>query len=533
VNIDTLSLIQRAYPDLVDDLLTSIVGGIVNEPIPFDVNQLRYALSQPAAAVRSVKGTIAGADGTAAAGLHVFLPNVDFAFSATDSSVTWLAKGTLPLDETTFYVDYFRPNTQSLLTDINVGSVTRTLTEAIGKEVATVYAEILNAYLAGFVDTAQGQSLDHVVAILGLTRFGAEFATGMVTFLRDPASTGAVTIADGTELATPKRLTFATIELRTLQQGQQRIDVPVRATGLARGSAGVVPAGSITVLQVPIAGIASATNFDPTTLGAAPETDDQLRARAKATLQGLGQATLAALARVAFEQRATLLEVRDPNGAPGKTSPPGQVVLLVATEPARYPSVNAALQQTRAAGVLASVVARYVFVTPRMALVMPGASTPAGKLKLVGLLIDTIQTYVDQLPAGAPASGTDMLAAIAQVAVLQAAKPRFLDVLAAKADVNDVGSQALVSALVTAVQAAPAADAASLTAAIANVLDGDPPVAFSENRTAARELIVGGSGSASDDEIEAGGFRVVTPSDGQSWSIALAMQPADIQVGGG
>jgi len=112
-----------------------------------------------------------------------------------------------------------------------------------------------------------------------------------------------------------------------------------------------------------------------------------------------------------------------------------------------------------------------------MALIMPGASTPAGKLKLVGLLIDTIQAYIDQLPAGAPSSGADMLAAIAKVAALQAAKPRFLDVLAAKADVNDLGSQALVSALVTAVQAAPATDAASLTTAIANVLDGDPPVA--------------------------------------------------------
>jgi hypothetical protein len=183
--------------------------------------------------------------------------------------------------------------------------------------------------------------------------------------------------------------------------------------------------------------------------------------------------------------------------------------------------------------VLVSVVARYVFVTPRMALTMPGASTPAGKLKLVGLLIDTIQAYVDQLSAGAPASGTDMLAAIAQVAALQAARPRFLDVQAAKADVNDLGSQALVSALVTAVQAAPATDAASLTAAIANVLDGDPPVAFSENRTPARELVVGKAGPASDDEIEAGAFRVITPSDGQSWSVALAMQPADVQVGGG
>jgi hypothetical protein len=531
VNVDTLSLIQRAYPDLVDDLLTAVVGGVVNEPIPFDVNQSRYALSQPAVAVRSIKGTIADASGNnAAAGLHVFLPNVDYVFSAADASVAWLPKGANPLDATTFYVDYFRPNTQSPLSDINIGSVTRTFTEAIGREIATVYAEIQNAYLSGFVDTAQGQSLDHVVAILGIARLGAEYATGLATFLRDPASTGSVTIPDGTELATVKRVAFITTELRTLQQGQGRIDVPVRATGAATGALGVAPPGSITVLQAPIAGIASVTNFDATALGAAPESDDQLRARAKATLQGLGEATLAALARTVFDERCVLAEVRDPNGTPGKTAPPGQVVLLVATEPARYASVNAAIQQTRAAGVLASVVARYVFVTPRMALALSGASTPAGKLKLVGQLIAAVQGYVDQLPAGAPAVAADMLAAINKIAELNAARPRFLDVLAAKADVNDPGAQPLVAALVTAVQAAAATDTATLATAIGNVLDGDIPVAFSENRIPDRSLILGKSGPASDDEIAAGTFRVVTPADGQTWSIALQMLPADVQV---
>lgn len=533
MNLDTLSLIQRAYPDLVDDLLTSIVGGIVNEPIPFDVNQVRYALSQLAAAVRSIKGTIADASGQPAPGLHVFLPNVDYVFSAVDSTVAWLPKGTSPFDATTFYVDYFRPNTQSPLSDINVGSVVRTFTEAIGREIATVYVEIYNAYLAGFVDTAEGQSLDYVVSILGLTRYGAEYATGLVSFLRDPASTGAVTIADGTELATVKRLSFITTELRTLQQGQQRLDVPVRASGTATGSAGVVPSGSIVVLQAPIAGIASVTNFDATVLGAAPESDDQLRARAKAALQGLGQATLAALARAAFDERSVLEEVRDPNGAPGSTAPPGQVVLLVSTEPARYASMNAAIQQTRAAGVLASVVARYVFMTPRMALTLSGPSTPAGKLKLVNALIAALQGYVDQLPAGTPAVAADMLAAINNLPDLKAAKPRFLDVLAAKGDVDDPGMQPLVAALVASVQAAATTDTAALTTAIANVLGGDVPVAFSENRIPDRSLIVGQSGAATDDEIEAGTFRVVTPADGQTWSIALAMSPSDVQVGGG
>ncbi len=242
MNVDTLTLLLRTYPELIDDLVTAIVGGVVNEPIPFDVKQTRYALSQTAAEVRSIKGTIADPDGKPLPQVYVFQPNVDYTFSASDSTVAWLPKGQQPFDETTFYVDYFRPNTpnaQSPLTDINVGSVTRTLAEAIGREIATVFQQIYNAYLAGFVDTAQGKSLDYVVSILGVVRQGAEYATGLATFLRDPAVDGAITIPDLTQVAAADRTVFETTELRTLQRGQQRLDVPIRATGAAKGPLGV------------------------------------------------------------------------------------------------------------------------------------------------------------------------------------------------------------------------------------------------------------------------------------------------------
>ncbi len=536
MNVDTLSLVQRGYLDLVDDMLTAVVGGIVNEPIPFDVKQARYALSQPAQAVRSVKGTIADANGNPLSGIHVFKANIDYVFSSSDQSIAWLPKGTQPVDETTFYVDYFRPNTSPPLTDINVGSVTRTLTEAIGREIATVYQEIYNAYLAGFVDTAQGQSLDYVVAILGVVRKDAEYASGLVTFLRDPTVSGTVTIPDGTQVSTAKRVVFETTELRTLQQGQQRLDVPIRAIDNAKGPAGVVPAGTIVALEAPIAGISGVTNFDPTQLGAAPESDDDLRARAKATLQGLGQATLAALARAIFDEHSTLQQVRDPNGAPGATSAPGSVSLLVSVEPARYASVNARVQDTRAAGVLASVVARYVFVTPRIALKLTTPLTPAGKIKLVGQLIDALQAYFDGLPAGAPAESKAMLDAINKIPEVKAASPRFLDILTALADVNNPQSPPLVDALVAAVQSLPAVrTATALNDAIKNVLTSDVAPLFSESRTPDRSVIHGQSGQATDAEIEAGTFTIVPPpgNDDTKWSVALDMQPSDVQLAGG
>jgi hypothetical protein len=533
MNVDTLTLVRRSYPDLVDDLLTAVVGGVVNEPIAFDIKQLRYALSQPAKAIRSVKGSIAGTEGNPLPEVHVFQANIDYVFSASDFSIVWQPKGTQPVDETTFYVDYFRPETRSLLTDINIGSVTRTLTEAIGRETATLYQQVYQAYLAGFVDTATGQSLDYVVSILGIVRKGADYATGLASFLRDPESDGNVTIPDGTRVATAKRVVFETTQLRTLQRGQQRLDVPIRASDKAKGPLGVVPPGAIVALEVPIEGIASVTNFDPTVLGAAPESDDALRARAKATLQGIGQATLAALARALFEENSLLQEVHDPNGPPGKTSPAGTVSLLVSTPPARYAAVNARIQETRAAGVLATVLTRYVFVTPRIALTLTTSLTPAGKLKLADQLLGALRAYFETLQAGDSADASKMLDAMNAIPEVKAGKPRFLDILTAKADIDDPGARPLVDALVAAAQATSSTDATALATALENVLSGAVTPTFAEKPIPFRDAVTGKSGRASDDEIVAGTFRIVPPADAQKWTLALDMQPSDVQMTGG
>jgi len=486
MNVDTLTLIRRTYPDLVDDLLTAVVGGVVNEPITFDLKQLRYALSQPAKGVRSVKGSIPDAEGNPSPEVHLFQANIDYVFSDSDSAIEWQPKGTKPLDESTFYVDYFRPDTRSLLTDINIGSVTRTLTEAIGRETATLYQQVYQAYLAGFVDTASGQSLDYVVSILGVVRRSAEYATGLASFLRDPKSSGNVTIPDGTLVSTAKRVVFETTELRTLQQGQQRIDVPIRASVKAKGAAGVVPPGAIVQLEAPIEGIASVTNVDATALGTVAETDDALRIRAKATLQGLGQATLAALKRALLEEKSELLEVHDLNGPPGQTSNAGEVTLLVSAPPARYAAINARVQETRAAGVLAKVFARYVFAKPRIALTLTASLTTPGKLKLVYQLIGALKAYFETLQAGEAAEASKMLDAMNAIPEVKAAKPRFLDVLTTKSDFDSRASDPLIVALTAAAQASSSTDAAALTAALRNVLEGAATPATRSSRSPPR-----------------------------------------------
>jgi hypothetical protein len=409
MNTETLDLLDRPFGEIVDDLLTAVVGGVVNEPLIFDERNLRYPLAEPATAIRGVTGTFNKR--------HLqFQLEVDFDFSQGDNSLIWRDEGRRPDDETIFYVDYFRRFSDSPLSDLNIGSVTRTLNEAIAREVAFVYQQIKAVYLSAFIDTATGKSLDLVVSILGVTRKTKEFAEGLVTFFRDPsAGDGNIAIPEGTGLITAKgEATFITTQLRNLQRGQARIDVPIRATEASKGPAGVVAAGLINTLVVPITGISRVTNFDATVLGEKDETDEELRARAKATVRSLGKATLAALKRVIAEQRATLIDVFEPN-IEGKTSPLGTVTLFVNVKPARLPSLRSELEDTRAAGVLTDLVTRYVFVKPRIAVTLSPGLPAAGTLKVLDLIVAALSDYFDFLAPGAPAKGADMIKAIKSV----------------------------------------------------------------------------------------------------------------------
>lgn len=522
MNPETVNLIERPYQEIVDDILTAIVGGVVNEPIFFDVKEDRYPLSKEARDrdIRSIAGTLKGER-------HTFQKEIDFVLSGDGKAVVWQPSGSRPDDETTFYVDYVPRDSRSPLTDINVGSVNRTLSEAIGREIATVYEQINRAYLFGFIDTAEGKALDLVVAIiLEIPRRTKEFATGLVTFFRDPASEGNIAITEGTLLSTVKgEAIFVTTQMRTLQRGQVRIDVPVRASEASKGEAGVVKAGAVTTLAQPIAGIARVTNFEATVLGAQDESDEELRARAKAVLRGLGKATLAALARAIFEGRARLLEVWDPNGPATKQSDAGTVTLLVESEPERFSSLRAAVEETRAAGVLATLVARYVFFKPRVLVRAARPLTGEGKVKLVGDIIQKMQEYVDPLTAGKPAEGQELLSAIKKAK--DAKDPKIMDVMAWRSDVDRPAAEALIDALMSAIAVTPAADTAALREALNRVLTEAAPTAPTGRRTPDRGLVQGPAGQrATDAEIEAGNFRVVPPDD--KWFVVLDVEPADI-----
>jgi hypothetical protein len=452
---------------------------------------------------------------------------VDFLFNEGDNAAVWQEGGKRPDDETTFYVDYFVPNSRSPITDINVGSVTRTLSEAIGREIATVYEQINEAYRSGFIDTAKGKSLDLVVSILGVERKTKEFAVGLVTFFRDAAVVGNITIPEGTTVTTTKGdVLFETSEARTLQRGQARIDAPIRAAEDFKGEAGKIDSGKITEMFAPIGGISRVTNFEPTFLGAEDETDEQLRARAKAVLRSLGKGTLAALIRVILEGRGNPVEIWDANTPGLKQSPPGMVTILVEAEPERMPSLHAAVQETRAAGVQATLVARYVFFKPRMLVIVRPGLTPQGKDKVSNEVIAAIQTYVDGLSSGDAAEGAQILDAAKKVADVQ--DVQIADVIAWRSDLGNPGAQSLVDVIFQAL-ASTSGEAAQRVAVEAAISAEIPAIMPAARRIPDRSLVQGADGSrATDEQIAKGEFTITATVDGEQWWVVLDMEAADI-----
>lgn len=527
MNQPTVTLIQRPYQEIVDDVLTAIVGGVVNEPIRYDLKRDLYPLSEPANDIRGITGLHEDQ-------AYAFLKEIDYVFNAGSNGVEWNENGTRPDDDTDFRVDYFRPNSRSPLTDINVGSVTRTLSEAVSREINTVYEQINLAYLSAFIDTATGRSLELVVAILGITRKTKEFAVGLETFFRQAGAVGNITIPEGTILATTKgEVIFETTQPRTLQQGQVRIDAPIRATVDFKREKGKVDPGAISQLLQPIAGISRVTNFDATFLGADDETDEELRLRAKAALRSLGKATLAALQRVVLEGGGKLTEVWDPDGAPDHRSDPGSVTLLIEAEPERFASLNTAVQETRAAGVQALVISRYVFFKPRiLATIAPGL-TAAGKLQVVDELIAALQGYTDGLSSGQPAEGQAMLKTLKDVEDVVDVK--IVDVLVWRSDLGRPAQATLVDGIANAVVASRAGgapdDLDALKLIITSTLQETPPLVPTNTRIPDRSLLQGPDGQpATDAQIESGDFRVVATVGGDQWWVVLDMEPADVVV---
>jgi hypothetical protein len=283
-----MTFVAQPYERFVEDLLIALTGGTIREEHEFAGIDRPYSLGSPDAIVDSLQ-VFGERDG----GYAVFERDVDYRYDDAEDALAWHVDGRPPDDRTQFYVSYFTGDGVGRLTDRNPGSVTTTLAEAFARQYAVLHKQMDMIYRSAFVETATGTALDHVAALLDVSRRDAKFAGGEVLFRRSTPAPGDIAIPVGTQVSTADGTVFETTAPRTLRRDQLSVVVPVRAQ--LEGAAGAVPAGAITVVNRPIFGIEGVLNERATFFAAERETDEELRRRIRGSLHRAGRSTLDAI----------------------------------------------------------------------------------------------------------------------------------------------------------------------------------------------------------------------------------------------
>jgi uncharacterized phage protein gp47/JayE len=304
-----MSFRRRTYPEVLDQMLTTLLGGVAGEAHPFPASTETHALQRPAA------GSIVSLYGTRNGDSFLFETGKDYALDAGGLTLQWLEGGRVPDDGSLFHVSYLPRPATGTVNDVSVGSVVRTLTESVSLEIARLYAELEAVYESGFIDTAEGRALDNVVALLGVERVRAGRFAGELEFTRASGSRGDIFPPASTRvLSADGNVEYETTSAVTLLNGHNTIRVVAR--DVEDNSEGVA-ADTLTTLAKPVAGIAAVTNPAPTAVASQEENDADLRGRAKSFLNGNERATLGAIQN-AISRQQIMADVEEPADRPGE-----------------------------------------------------------------------------------------------------------------------------------------------------------------------------------------------------------------------
>ena len=156
----------------------------------------------------------------------------------------------------------------------------------IGIRFAVLAGELFGAYneldwlkRQMFPDTATGEYLERHAAERGLTRKNGTKASGTVRFSVNALVPEGIYVPQGTICASSGNnpVRFATKSTVYLSPTSNFVNAAVEA--LTEGREGNVPAGKISVIVTPVAGIDAVGNTQPMSGGTDKETDEQLRRR--------------------------------------------------------------------------------------------------------------------------------------------------------------------------------------------------------------------------------------------------------------
>lgn len=152
----------------------------------------------------------------------------------------------------------------------------------VTKPVAMLKAEMIGFNLSlalqmMFPQFAEGRFLDYHGESVRLPRHPAEKAKGKVTFTGDPGTviqTGIIVMTVGTDDNPP--ISFVVTEMGTIDE-TGKVNVSIEA--LEAGSNGIVPVGSIILLERSIPGVSAVKNEEATSGGLDEESDEHYRER--------------------------------------------------------------------------------------------------------------------------------------------------------------------------------------------------------------------------------------------------------------
>jgi uncharacterized phage protein gp47/JayE len=407
----------RLYPDIVRDLLTTLSGGTVREQViaPTDGPIVLDRLAdRPVRRVSHLEGiTPAGA---AAEPVRVRFTDADFELVDTTGEGTYDAiafrdTGRKPVPGSPLTVNYYPVETRPVpLTDLNVGSVVRTLLETVAREVALEEQYLDRIYRSAFLETAEGSSLDRVVALIGVTRLPAGHPLVRIRFSRNAAAGGQITVPAGTVVTDADANRYLTTTRLVLEPGETSREV--LASG-ATPDTPTVAAGALDRLEVLVAGVSSATNPEPAHRPSSPESDDELRRRSRGALHGAVRGTLDALRfgvrSVPGVKDVSLVEF--PNGVAGEVRI--DVAYVNADDAEAEAAVARRIRELRPAGIRvigAQAARRTVHVNVRV--VLAGVGVTGAELDAVTRGVEErIAAKLGDVPPGGTVRANGLVAA--------------------------------------------------------------------------------------------------------------------------
>jgi uncharacterized phage protein gp47/JayE len=353
-----VSFTARNYDEIVRDLLTTLTGGTTRETVAAPAEG---SLVVPQKLLRRPVRRVSHMTGRIRTGPSPDAPQIDYRFTTQDfelitssgrpdenDTIRFREEGRRPIPGSLLTVNYYPLHTDPVpLTDVNVGSVARTLMETFGRELALLQQQLERVYDSAFLDTAEGSSLDRVVAIVGVNRVPTGHPVTTVTFSRQTGPAGRITIPAGTAVSDANGNRYRTLVSLTMEPNETSGEV------LAGGDSPGTPeveAGAIDRLEILIAGVSGVTNTQPSRRLAVPESDDDLRRRTRGALHASVRGTLEAL-RFGLLSIPGVKDVaieEEPNDVPGEIR-----VTLAFTEstPAVQEEVARVIEQLRPAGI--------------------------------------------------------------------------------------------------------------------------------------------------------------------------------------